>query len=126
MEKFIKISIKRFGFNPVFCVSLPRYTRQRGLKSSGINLQTLQVEDMILLLETNTRGGTSSVMCDRYAVSDVNKKIKYVDANKFYGHSLSQYLPYDEIKYEKKVKLADILSTPEDSDYGCFVEVDLK
>ena len=37
-----------------------------------------------------------------------------------------QPLPYDEIKFDKNVKLEDILNTPDDSDIGYFVEVDLK
>ena len=80
---------------------------------------------MILLLENNIRGGISSVMGDRYIKSDENKKIMYVDANNLYGHSMSQPLPYDEIKFELHVKLEDILNTPDDNDFGYFVEVDL-
>ena len=80
-EKFIKVSVNEFGINPLFCVSLPGYTWQCGLKYTGINLQTLQDKDMILLLENNIRGGISSVMGDRYVKSDENKKILYIDAN---------------------------------------------
>ena len=39
---------------------------------------------------------------------------------------MSEYLPYDEIKFDNNVKLEDILNTPEDSDIGYFIEVDLK
>ena len=81
---------------------------------------------MILLLENNIRGGISSIMGDRYIKSDDNKKILYFDANNLYGHSMSQYLPYDEIKFDNTVKLEDILNTPDDSDIGYFVEVNLK
>ena len=49
----------------------------------------------------------------------------YADANNLYGHSMSQPLPYDEIKFDKNVKLEDILKTPDDSDIGYFIEVDL-
>ena len=35
-------------------------------------------------------------------------------------------LPYDEIKFDKNVILEDILNTPDDSDLGYFIEVDLK
>ena len=31
-EKFVKISTKEYGINPVYCVSLPGYTYQRALK----------------------------------------------------------------------------------------------
>ena len=124
-EKFIKVSVNEFGINPLYCVSLPGYTWQCGLKYTGINVQTLQDKDMILLLENNIRGGISSIMGDRYIKSDKNKKILYIDANNLYGHSMSQYLPYDEIKFDNNVTLEDILNTPDDSDIGYFLEVDL-
>ena len=92
---------------------------------TGINLQTLQDKDMILLLENNIRGGISSVMGDRCVISDENKKILYVDANNLYGHSMSEPLPYDEIKFDNSVKLEDILNTRDDNDNGYFFEVDL-
>ena len=125
-EKFIKVSVNEFGINPLYCVSLPGYTWQCGMKYTGINLQTLQDKDRILLLENNIRGGISPVMGDRYMKSDDNKKILYIDANNPYGHSMSQYLPYDEIKFDNNIKLEDILNTPDDSDIGYFIEVDLK
>ena len=96
-EKFIEISIDQFDINPLYCVSLPGYTWNCVLKYTGINLQTLQDKDMILLLENNIRGGISSVMGDRYVKSDENKKILDMDATNLYGHSMSQPLPYDEI-----------------------------
>ena len=96
------------------------------MKYTGKNLQTLQDKDTILILENNVRGGISSVMGDRYVQSDDNKKILYIDANNLYGHSMSEPLPYDEIKFDRDIKLEDILNTPDDSDIGYFVEVDLK
>ena len=38
---------------------------------------------------------------------------------------MNQPLPYDEIKFDKNVKLEDIINTPDDSDIGYFVEIDL-
>ena len=124
-EKFIKVPVNEFGINPLYCVSLPGYTWQCGLKYTGINLQTLQNKDMILLLENNIRGGISSVMGDRYIKSKENKKIVYIDAKTLYGHSMSEPLPYDEIKFDNNIKLEDILNTPDDSDIGYFIELDL-
>ena len=125
-EKFIKVSINEFGINRLYCVSLPGYTWECGLKYTGINLQTLQNKDMILVLENNIRGGISSVMGNRCIKSDENKKILYVDANKLYVHSMSQRLPFDEIKFDRNVKLDDILSTHDDSDIGYIIEVNIK
>ena len=89
------------------------------------NLQTLQDKDLILLLENNIRGGISSVMGDCYVKSNENKKILYFDANNLYGDSMSQPLPYDEIKFDNNVNLEDILNTPDDGDIGYFIELDL-
>ena len=80
---------------------------------------------MILLLENNIRGGVSSIMGSRYVKSDEDKKILYVDANNLYGWAMSEYLPYDEIKFDRNVKLEDILNTPDDSAIGYCIEVDL-
>ena len=64
-------------------------------------------------------------MGDRYVKSDENKKILFIDANNLYGRAMSEYLPYDENKFDRKVKLEDKLNTPDNSDIGYFIEVDL-
>ena len=97
-EKFVEVSSKEYIIIPLYCVSLSGYTYQCALKYTDIKLQTLQDKDLILLIENNIRGGISSVMGDRYVKSNENKKIFYMDAINLYGHSMSQKLPYDELK----------------------------
>ena len=75
IEKFVKLSFEENGINPLYCMSLPGYTYQCALKYTDIKLQTLQDNDLILLIENNIRGGISSVIGDRYVKSDENKKI---------------------------------------------------
>ena len=131
-EKFVKVSSEEYKINPLYCVSLPGYTYQCALKYTNIKLQTLQDKDLILLIENNIRGGISSVMGDRYVKSDGNKKILYADATNLYGHSMSQFLAYDEIemwhghpnKYWRWLDI--ILNTPDDNEIGYFLEFDLK
>ena len=131
-EKIVKVSTKEYGINPLYCVSLPGFTYQCALKYTDIKLQTLQDKDLILLIENNIRGGISSVMGDRYVKSDDNKKITYMDATNLYGHSMSQFLPYDEIEMWHGHPdlymnwLEEILNTPDDNEIGYFLEVDLK
>ena len=128
----MKVSVNEFGINPLFCLILPGYTWQCGLKYTGINLQTLQDKDLVLTLENNIRGDISSVMGGRYVESDKKKKILYIDANNLFGHSMSQMLPYDEIEMWHGHPdlfmdwLEEILNTPDDSDICYFVEVDLR
>ena len=95
------------------------------MKYTGINSQTVQDEDLFLPLEDNFTGGISSVMGNRYVELDENKKILYIDANNLYAHSMSQPLLYDESKFDKNIKVEDILNSPIDSDIGYFIEVDL-
>ena len=131
-EKCVKVSKEEYGINPLYCVSLPGFTYQCALKYTDIKLQKLQDKYLILLLENNIRGGISSVMGDRYVKSDDNKKILDIDATNLYGHSMSQFLPYDEIEMWHGHPdlymnwLEEILNTPDDSDNGYFLEVDLK
>ena len=102
------------------------------MKYTDIKLQTLQDKDLILLIKNNIRGGISSVMGDRYVISDENKKILYMDATNLYSHSMSQMLPYDEIEMWHGHPalymnwLEKILNSPDDIDIGYFLEVDLK
>ena len=45
----------------------------------------------------------------------------------FYGFSMSQALPYDEVKFEtQSVCLEEILNTSDVNDKGYFLEVDLE
>ena len=86
---------------------------------------------MIVLLENNIGGDNSAVMGDRYVKSDEKKKVLYIDATNLYGQSMCQPLLYDEIEIwhghpdHYMNKLEEILFTPDDSDFGYFVEVDL-
>ena len=125
-EKFVKVTTEEYKINPLYCVSLPGYTYQCALKYTDIKLQTLQDKDLILLKENNIRGGISSVMGDRYVKSEENNKIVYADATNLYGHSMSQFLPYDETKFEKDICLEEILTTPDDNEIGYFLKVNLK
>ena len=105
LAKFIKVSIIEIRNTPLYCVSLPGYTWQCGLKNTDKKLQKLQKKDLISTLENNIRGGLSSNMADRYVKSDDGKKVISIDANSLYGWAMSEYLPYDEIKYDKNVFL---------------------
>ena len=128
-EKFVKVSVKEFVINPLYCVSLPGYTCECCLKYTGIHLQTLQDKDLILTVENNIRGGISSVMGDRCVNTDENKNILYMDSTNLYGHSMSQPLPYDEIEMWHghpdlyMNNLDEILNTPYDSDIGYFMKL---
>ena len=62
----------------------------------------------------------------RYGISSKNTKILYIDRKNLYGYSMSQLLPYDEIRFDKSVELEELLNTPVDNDIGYFLGIDLK
>ena len=47
-EKFVKVSTKEYGFNPLCCVRLPVYMYQCALEYTDIIIQTLQHKDLIV------------------------------------------------------------------------------
>ena len=122
-EKLLNVSTKDYGINPVYCVSICSYTLHCCLKYTDIKLQILQDKHKILFIEKIIFGCISSVMGDRYIKSDENRKILYIDSTNLYGHSMSQPLPFDEIKFERNVCLNEILNSQDDNDIGYFLEV---
>ena len=122
----------KIDINPVYCVSLPGYTWQCGLKYTGIHLQILQDEDLNLELENIVREDTSSVMGDRCVKPDETKKIVYMVVTNLYVHSMIPRLLYEKIEMWHghpdlyMNKLEQILYTSDDSDIGYFLEVDLR
>ena len=117
-EKLIRVLIKEYDFNPLYCVSLLGYTWQCDLKKTDITLQTLQDKALILLLESIFCAGISSVMGDRYVKLDETKNILSVDAIKIYGWAMSESLLHYEFEMWKghldcfMNKSEDIIKTP--------------
>ena len=79
-------------------------------------------------------------MGPRYIESDENTKLLYIDANNLYGWAMSQYLPTGDFKKVQtfakfgcdndellidEIK-EDTLNTPDDNEYGYFIECDLE
>ena len=79
-------------------------------------------------------------MGPRYIEADENTKLLYIDANNLHGWAMSQYLPTGDFKkikfgcdedYEYDELLIDeikedILNTPDDIEYGYYIECDLE
>ena len=137
-ENFVESSTREYKIFPLYSYSLPGYTCKAGLKLTNIKLDFIKDKELLLLLETNIRGGISSVMGDRHVQSDENKQILYIDANNLYGWAMSQYLPTGEFEilplnpcnytdnYNLEQLVEDLLQIPDDNEYGFFIECDLE
>ena len=140
MENFVEKSTLEYGINPSYGYSLPGYTWKAGLKLTKIKLDFIKDKQLLLLLENNIRGGISSVMGPRYIESNENTKLLYIDENNLYGWAMSQYLPTGDFKkmnlccgeamqYDSALMneiKEDILNTPDDNEFGYFIECDLE
>ncbi|XP_031788876.1 uncharacterized protein LOC116417894 isoform X2 [Nasonia vitripennis] len=91
---------------------------------------------MVLFVEREIRGGLSQCsnryaaanhkyMCENYNKDEKNQYLIYLDANNLYGHSLSQYLPYDEFEWLENYENFDLFSIATDASHGYIFEVDL-
>ena len=136
-ENFVETSTLMYGINPLYSYSLPGYTWKAGLKLTKIKLDFIKDKQLLLLLENNIRGGISSVMGPRFIESNENTKLLYIDANNLYGWAMSQYLPTGDFKkmrscygiYDSALMneiKEDILNTPDDNEFGYFIECDLE
>ena len=129
-KNFIEKCKKFYGINPLYCYSAPGFTFKAFFKFSNMYIEYIKDHELLLLIENNIRGGISGIMGDRYIQSDENKKILYIDANNLYGYAMSQFLPIGnfiklEIYHEQKM-IQNILNTPDNSEIGYFILVDLE
>ena len=138
-ENFVESSTREYKINPLYSYSLPGYTWKAGLKLTNIKLDYVKCKELLLLLENNIRGGISSVMGPRFIESNENTKLLYIDANNLYGWAMSQNLPTGDSKKMRSCHEAmqydsalmneikeDILNTPDDNEFGYFIECDLE
>ena len=66
MNEYVKLSKKEFKLNPLHYVSLPGYSFDCWLMSSGVILDTLQDKQMLDDFVGAKRGGICGIMGDRY------------------------------------------------------------
>ena len=96
MNEYVKLSMKDFKLNPVHYVSLPGYSSDCWLMSSGVTLDTLQDKQMLDDFVEAKRRGICGIMGDRIVnngetrMKSHNRNIWYIDANNLYGYAMSQ------------------------------------
>ena len=131
MNEYVKLSMKEFKLNPLHYVSLPGYSFDCWLMSSGVTLDTLQDKQMLDGFVGAKRGGICGIMGDRY-ISNNNgetwtkshRNIWYIDANNLYGYAMMQKLPYKDFQFTTTT-LDAILNTSDDSDRGYYIVCDI-
>ena len=136
-ENFRNTCLKVYEFDPAHFLSALGLAWQACLKKTGVELELLTDNDMLLMVEKGIRGGICHAIY-RYAkannkyMKNYNKDkeesfIQYLDANSLYGGAMSQKLPVRGFKWKQnmlKLTKEFIKSYDEDSDKGYILEVD--
>ena len=138
-ESLRNVCMDNYGLDPAHFYTTPGLAWKACLKKTGIILELLQDNDMLLMFERGIRGGITQAV-HRYAAADntymdeydKNKEInylQYLDANNLYSWAMSQPLPTGEFRWINcnswdPTKLVNMLSNKENYDY--LLEVDVK
>ena len=137
-ENFRNLCLEKYQLDPSHFLSAPGLAWQACLKKT-VNLELLTDVDMLLLIETGTRGGIYQ-STHRYAkannkyMKNYDKKIEssyltYSDANNLYGWALSKKSPVNDFKWENDLSRFNedfIKNYNENIDIGYFLEVDIE
>ena len=102
-----------FGLDPCHYFSSPGLSWHAMLKMTEIELEKISDIDKYLFIEKGLRGGISYIV-KRYAkannnyINDYDPKktstfISHLDMNNLYGWAMSEYLPYEELKWLKNI-----------------------
>ena len=103
---------------------------------TDIKLELITDTKMLDMVERQKRGGLCFVGSKRYVkannpyVEDYNPEepnnyLMYWDANNLYGWAMSQYLPYEGLRWNNNITLEEIMQTSDEADEGHIIECDL-
>ena len=139
-ENFRDLCLKIYELDPVYYFTAPGLAWDACLKVTGVQLELLSDQNMLLMFENGIRGGIS-IISNRYGKANnkylrkgynknlPSKYVMYVDANNLYGGAMSEKLPTHGFKWlsggeMKKLFNNQVLQVWEK--IPCILEVDLE
>ena len=138
-ENFRNMCIKVYELDPAHFLTAPGLAWQACLKKTGVELELLTDNDMLLMVEEGIRGGmcraihrsakANNKCMKNYDQKEESSCIEYLDPNSLYGWAMSQKLSVGGFKWKKnmsKFTKEFINDYDEDSDTGYILEVDVK
>ena len=115
LENFRNKCIEIYKLEPAHFLSAPGLAWQACLKNTGVKLELLKDNDMLVMVEKGIRGGICHAI---YRYTKANNKyikkydkniessyIEYLDANNLYGWAMSQKLLVDGFEWIKEYGL---------------------
>lgn len=141
-ENFRNNCFSLYRLDPAHYFTLPGYSWDCMLKTTKVEIELFTDIDKVTFIERGLRGGISQ--CSKRYCKANNKYMNnfdsnqpssylmYFDVNNLYGWAMSQALPISNFVWIETQKYSCseieklILNTPEDSEIGYMLEVDLK
>ena len=135
-ETFRDMCLKHYSLDPVHFYTAPGLAWKACLKKTGVRLELLTDQDMLLMFKRGIRGGITQAV-HRYASAnnkymgdlyDTNKEssyLQYLDANNLYGWAMSQSLPTSKFKWVD-IKPSQISALTASTIKGYLLEVGIK
>ena len=134
-ENFKNISLKTYGLDPSYFVSLPGFAWYACLKITEVKLELITDINMLLMIESGMCGGVCHVVhsyaeannkyMDNYDESKKSSFLSYLDANNLYGCLMIRKLLVGGFKWIKNVVKMDeefIIKYDENSDIRYFLK----
>ena len=138
-ENFRDKCIEIYDLDPAHFLSAPGLAWQACLKKTGIKLELLTDNDMLLMVGKGIRGGICQAIhryvkannkyVSNYDKSIISSYLMYLDANNLYGWTMIQKHPLNGFKWVKNSSQFNerfIKAYNENSDRGYFLEVDVE
>ena len=124
MKEYVKLSMKEFKLNPLHYVSLPGYSFDCWLMSSGVTLDTLQDKQMLDDFVGAKRGGICGIMGDRY-IDNSDKNCYQFRKVKSFEYKITAECDYkkrtkEEVKTTKIFFNTDYINNNAIYEYGDF------
>ena len=138
-DKFRDTCIKIYELDPAQFLSTPGLACQACLKKTGVELELLTDYDMFLMIESGIRGGicqsvhryarVNNEHMKSYDKNKLSSYLMYLDANSLCGWAMCKKLPIGNFRWAtnlSKYTESFIKKYDENSDTGCFLEVDIE
>jgi hypothetical protein len=127
-QKFRKDMYDFSNLDPANYISLPSFSFDMMLKTTGCKIELPQDINMVQFFESGIRGGVSFINTRHLEITNEKEKIFYIDANNLYGLAQTSKLPYNNFEWVDKEIISKInwLLVDTEDDFGYILEVDLE